>query len=117
MSKVIGGMGVIAVVLFSVGWAGANGATVISQFGCALLAADSGLRVDVFTVQDTQTQMVITPSGDTMLTCHFDIPAGFEPAKAIKNGGFLCFTLLGFATASNSVATPGGKAHLTCFVH
>ena len=130
MSKAIGGMGAIAVLLFSlfsVGWAGGNGATVIGQFGCMLLGADAGLvGVDfLVTAQDNQLAAVITPSGDTMLTCHFDIPAGFEPAKAIKNRGFPCLTFLdstslgltlGLTLDSNSVATPGGKAHLTCFV-
>ena len=126
MSKVIGGVGVIAVLLFSlfsVGWAGGNGATVIGQFGCMLLGVDSGLGVgvDLFTDQDTQLAAVITPSGDTMLACHFNIPEGMEPAKAIKNRGFLCVTFLDSTSLaptfdSNSVATPGGKALLTCFV-
>src|SRR5437867_1793076 len=118
MSQVIGVMGVIAILLFSVGSAGADGAAVIDRFGCQLPAVFSGLGVDLLIAQDTEhTHTVVTPSGTTMVTCHFDIPAGSEPAKAIKISGFLCQTFVGLTFDSNSVATPGGRAHLTCFIH
>lgn len=87
-------------------------ATVTKDFGCLLLAADSGLAIDLFTVD--KTHEVDAVSGNTTLTCHFDIPAGFGPPKAIKNSGFPCGTYAGLATNSMSVVSPGGKALLRC---
>lgn len=56
--------------------------------------------------------------GNTQLTCHFSIPLGFEPAKAMSAQGFNCGVLTkdGFAITSDSrfTATPGGRAHLSC---
>jgi len=92
----------------------ADGATVIDDVGCALMAADSGLPSDLFT---NESLSVATPSGNTTLTCHFDIPAGEEPAKALRNSGFDCGTGLGLTTNSRSVATPGGKALLRCQIN
>jgi hypothetical protein len=87
---------------------------VIEEFGCALTAGDSGLLVDLFT--DDTTHAVVTPSGNSLLQCHFDIPEGFEPDRTIKNNGFGCSTFLGVTNDSQSIATPGGKAHLRCEV-
>lgn len=90
------------------------GATIINEFGCLLLAADSGLDVTLFT--DETTHAVNTPSGNSLLKCHFDIPAGHEPKKAIVKEGFSCGTFLGSTTNSQSVCAPGGKCDLTCQV-
>ena len=92
----------------------ADGATVINDFECVLLAADSGLGSTLFT---NESHSVETLSGNTVLKCKFDIPAGFEPANAIVNEGFLCGTLLGLTTNSKSVASPGGNATLTCQIN
>lgn len=92
----------------------AEGATVIDEFGCALLGASSGLGINLFT---TVSHEVITPSGNTVLKCHFDIPDGYEPDKAINNKGFLCNTFLGVTTDSKSTVTPGGEAVLTCNIN
>jgi hypothetical protein len=90
------------------------GATVIDNFGCVLLGKDSGLKVNLFTSETTHA--VITPSGNSLLQCHFTIPAGAEPNKAIVNKGFFCGTFLGGTTNSESVVTPGGTATLRCEV-
>jgi len=89
-----------------------NGATVIQEFGCFLSSSDSGLPISLST--NAKTQSVITPSGNTKLTCHFDIPDSYRPNRAIKNEGFPCGTFLGTTTNSMSVVNPGGKAQLTC---
>jgi hypothetical protein len=90
------------------------GATVINEFGCVLQARDSGLKVTLFTNETTHA--VITPSGNSLLQCHFEIPVGFAPDKAIVHEGFLCGTFKGITTNSESVATPGGTATLRCEV-
>lgn len=92
-----------------------NGATVIDEFGCTLLSIDSGLDVTLYATG--KTHAVVTPSGNTMLTCAFDIPEGHEPKPAINNTGFLCSTYGGTTYNSKSTATPGGKAILTCLIN
>lgn len=91
-----------------------NGATVVREFGCFLASQDSGLPIDIFT--DEKTHSVSTPSGNSVLKCHFVVPEGFEPQSAINRAGFPCGTFLGLTFDSKSVVTPGGKAHLTCQV-
>ncbi len=62
----------------------------------------------------------ITSSGNTQLTCHFNIPQGFEPATAVKATGFSCVILLptgvAFTTDTRMVANPGGRATLKCLL-
>lgn len=95
--------------------ASAEGATVMNEFGCTLLSIDSGLAIDLFTTDPVHS--TVTPSGNTVLSCHFDIPDGFEPPRAIRNDGFLCGTFAGVTNNSMSVATPGGTATLTCQIN
>lgn len=90
----------------------ADGATVISDFTCGILAADSGLGV--FLSTDNKTHQVNAVSGNVTLTCHFDIPAGEEPAQTLRHSGFDCGTLAGSTTNSRSVTTKGGKVLLIC---
>ena len=69
------------------------GATSIDEFRCTLPRSVSGLRVDLST--DSQAYAVATPSGQTLLQCHFDIPDGFQPDRTFKNEGFRCKTFKG----------------------
>lgn len=92
----------------------ADGAVVIDEFGCYLPGSASGLSVSLFT---TDTHSVITPAGNTVLKCKFEIPDGFEPDKAINNADFLCNTFLGLTNNSKSTASPGGNALLTCQIN
>ena len=92
-------------------YANGGGATVIKDEECWLLAADSGLDVDL---TSTDLIMLTTPSGNTVLICHFDIPEGHEPDKAIKKTGWLGYTIGGFTANTQSVVTPGGKAVVRC---
>jgi len=91
-----------------------GGATVIKGFGCVIIPADSGLPIVLFS--NEAAHEVDTPSGNSILQCHFNIPKGFSPAKTLHHVGFLCSTFLGLTTKSKSVTTRGGKVLLTCQV-
>jgi hypothetical protein len=91
--------------------AAAQGATIINEFGCAVVPADWGGPI-ILETHDTHT--VLTPSGKSLLLCKFAIPPGLEPARAVVRGGFLCATYLGLTTRSHAVASPGGTITLTC---
>lgn len=93
--------------------ASVDGATVINDFGCVIVPADWGGPIPLFT---TDTHAVITPSGNSLLSCKFDIPPGLEPDKAFVSDGFTCGTFLGLADNSHAVASPGGNVTLTCQV-
>jgi hypothetical protein len=54
---------------------------------------------------------VITPSGNTKLTCHFEGPL---IAQTTVGKGFLCSTPLGETTESHYVYTKSGNVTLTC---
>ena len=108
--------GILAVALLVggsvVAYANDGGATIAKDVGCFLPGSISGLSTDL---TSTDTICVETPSGNVVLICHFDIPEGYEPAKAIKNTGFSCCTCGGgFTTDTKCVVTPGGKAMLRC---
>lgn len=90
----------------------ALGAATIDQFRCLLPASASGLRFNLVT--NGKTHHVATPSGGATLQCHFEIPAGLEPEQTVRIQGFRCQTFRGTTYDSQSVATPGGQAHLRC---
>jgi len=92
----------------------AQGATVIMDFGCLIVPADWGGPGILFSLKS---QAVETPSGNSKLTCQFDIPAGLEPATAQLFSGFVCGTTFGLTTESSSTVTPGGKVRLTCLIN
>ena len=93
----------------------AEGATVIRQFFCGITPEASGLPIFLLTVEKTHS--VVTPSGNTLLSCRFDIPPEFRPDQTMRHRNFLCNTFLGLTTTSMSVTTQGGKVHLTCLIH
>lgn len=90
-----------------------GGATVITEFGCVIIPPDWGGPIVLVT---TDTHSVVTPSGNSKLTCKFDIPDGLEPAKAEKYNDFWCSTFAGLTTDSQSVVSPGGNITLQCMV-
>lgn len=90
-----------------------QGATVIKDFSCIIIPAD---WYGSSTLVTTDTHSVVTKSGNTAMYCKFDIPAGMEPAKAVKITGFNCGTYLGMTQDSMSVSTPGGKVMLRCLI-
>jgi hypothetical protein len=85
-----------------------EGATVIHEGGCALGEPEVP---NLFT---NDSHAVITPSGNTMLICHFEGP---PIAETTVGEGFLCGTYLGATTESRYVYTKGGNATLTCRIN
>ncbi len=83
----------------------------VEKVGCFLSSSASGVGM---TLRTNDAQRVVTPSGMALIECHFDIPAGYEPDRVVKNAGFLCKTYLGNTYDSSAVATPGGQVHLRC---
>jgi hypothetical protein len=87
---------------------GGKGANVIKEFVCF-----EGGNPGAPALSTTQTHAVITPSGNTKLTCHFEGP----PVKRTVNlKDVPCGTFLGPATNSHFVYTKSGHATLTCQV-
>ncbi len=118
-SKIIGIFGAASVAAFALTPVPAaamseNSALVQKGVGCG--AFFPGLVNAILTTNETID--VSNKGGNTQLTCHFDIPLGFEPDKAVKASGFSCGVLTtdGFAITTDSrfSATPGGRAHLSC---
>ena len=94
-----------------------NAASVSHDGDCFISGAASGLSVTLGPADQTGYHKVITSKGIAVLTCHFAIPAGFEPDKALRNSGFGCNVGgAGPVTDSKSRATPGGTAMLQCQV-
>ena len=95
----------------------AGGATITKDFGCSgfVPTASGGIGTTLFTTEAASS--VVSGSGSTTLTCHFDIPAGAEPAKTTRASGFVCYTYLLEATYDSRMqASPGGNATLSCRV-
>ena len=92
-----------------------NAATVTKDAGCRGFVPDANGNAasGLFTLES---HSVVTSSGNTKLVCHFDIPEGKEPAEVTRAEGFGCGTFLGFTNDSKMVATPGGRATLTCSI-
>ena len=92
-----------------------NGATVIDDFGCGLLAADSGLPVDLFT---SDSHSVTNSPGNSTLKCYFQFdPVLCPDERAIVTKDFFCGTFLGIADKSRTTTDcENGIAVLTCMV-
>lgn len=92
-----------------------DGAEVLKNILCTATANTSGLGVPLST---TTAIDVATNSGNTTITCHFDIPAGFEPAKAFIHKGFSCAVIskegVVHTTDTQIVSSPGGTAVMRC---
>ncbi len=88
-----------------------GGAAVAKFDGGFVPGSFSGLGISL---SGGQCINVVTPSGQALGRCHFEIPAGFAPARAIIVTGFACFGPNGQTGDSRFVATPGGQATLSC---
>jgi hypothetical protein len=85
-----------------------NGATVVNGLFCfVFLPPVSGTTTDSHTV--------VTPSGNTVVVCHFDIPNPTGKALVFKDFG--CATLIGGTTDSQFVLSAGGQGTLTCHIN
>lgn len=92
----------------------ADGATISKDFGCGgfVPTPSGGIGAALVTFE---TASVVSGSGSTTLTCHFDIPAGLEPAKTTRAAGFPCYTYLFELTHDTRMqANSGGNATLSC---
>lgn len=79
-----------------------GGATVATELGCVITSADWSGSFALFT---TDSHSVITPSGNSKLTCHFVIPDGEAPDRAMRFQGFDCGTPGGLTTNTWSVSS------------
>jgi len=103
----------IALVVFWASSAFAAQATVIKDFGCQIIPADSGLPVMLSTTDKTST--VESASGNTNFTCRFTFDTKVYPvAKILKHEGFACATQFGVTNNTSAVTTPGGQVTLKC---
>lgn len=89
------------------------GATVQGGWKCRLRATDSGLGV---TLNTTQSHAVDTPSGNSVIVCHFEGPVE-DLKQAMHSSGFLCSTFSGESNNSKVVITPSGQVLFICRVH
>lgn len=94
-----------------------NAANITKDFGCGGFVPTATGGFASFLITFGGTTSVVNSAGVTSLICNFDIPAGQEPATATRASGFGCSTFLGFTTDSTMVASPGGKATLTCRIN
>jgi hypothetical protein len=91
-----------------------NAATVIQDGGCFLFGPDVAPGFPSLIATDDHA--VITSSGNTMLVCKFEAPAG-TVTRATRNEGFPCGTYLGLTFDSKVVASPSGNVTLTCKIN
>lgn len=99
--------------IFGASSAMAGEATVIKDFGCQIIPADSGLPILLSTTEKTQT--VESASGNVNFTCHFTFdPKTYPVEKTMKHEGFTCGTQFGSTNNTSAVTTPGGQVTLKC---
>jgi len=119
-SKVIAFAAVLAAALLLVGpnaqVAKGDGATVVDDFGCVIIPADSGLPVLLVT---DDSHAVQTPQGNINFTCDFTFdPALCPDSKAIRNKGFLCGAYFDLTTDTKAITDcTEGTVHLSCQVN
>lgn len=102
----------MALLVFSTSSAMAE-ATVVKEFGCQIIPADSGLPITLMT--NDKTQAVESASGNVNFTCRFTFdPKVYPIAKTLKHEGFTCGTQFGVTNDTNAVTTPGGQVTLKC---
>lgn len=105
----------------------------LAAFGASAVNADSANSAEIATDQFCQcatcgnalgtsplqtfdARAVKTSSGNVTLQCHFDVPQGFAPSKALRPVSTGCGTPFGSANKIDIVISPGGQAKLTCQV-
>jgi len=105
----------ILLVLFCMPAVADNGATVIDEFGCAIIPADSGLPVVLFT---NDSHFVVNNAGNVNMWCDFVFDTALCPSdKAMRFKNFPCGTLAGSATKTMAVTDcEYGVVHLSCQV-
>lgn len=111
-SIITSSMAMVVILVIGMTTAYADGATVAKKFGCGITPAHSGLSSHLFT---TESHEVDTPSGNTSLICHFDVPEALqgEVTKAMQQSGFPCDTFAG-STYDTKAVTNKNRVLLVC---
>ena len=92
-------------------------ATINKDFGCTGFVPTSDGNIGPFIFSDSESIAVATNGETQKLICRFDIPEGIEPDTVTHAEGFPCGTTFGQTYDTRMVATPGGRAVLTCEVN
>ena len=95
----------------------AEPAVVVDEFGCGgFVPGDTptGFPALAF-LFTTESRALLTKSGVSILTCHFDHAVVLPHATGSQ--GFLCGTVFGLTNDTKMLATPGGKATLVCKIN
>jgi hypothetical protein len=112
---------VAAVSMFAIGStatdaASENAADIASGETCFCVTCGTVLGIGPLVTFDARA--VQTSSGNVTFQCHFDIPEGFAPVRALRPESAIgCLTPFGVANKVDIVIAPGGKAKLTCQVN
>lgn len=86
-----------------------DGAVVINDFGCGMIDGDGH-----FTFTD-MSHAVLTPSGNSSLTCRAQVAN--STGKAVNYTNLLCGTPAGVTSDGRETVSASGQATLTCSVH
>jgi hypothetical protein len=88
-----------------------GGAVIIKDIACWWSSP-----IGFLTTMDSHT--VVTPSGNVVLVCHFDIPEELVPDEVVKVKGLSCGIYTGnggvFTDDTFALANQGGNAMLRC---
>jgi hypothetical protein len=106
---------VLVMLLFGVIALSPNGA--VAQEEGAVIAKDFGCSVylpPAPTDRSIESHSVITPSGNTTFTCHFEGPS---IAETYVTEGFVCNTFAGSTNDMHFVYTKSGRGTLTCHIN
>lgn len=95
--------------------ASANAAIVVNDIGCSMLDGNGN------PVLVTESHVVSTSSGNSMITCKGDVAPSTSAKRAVhydySTTPTLCSTTFGMTDDWHLVVTPSGKATLVCHVH
>ncbi|MDX1486094.1 MAG: hypothetical protein R3229_16605 [Alphaproteobacteria bacterium] len=93
-----------------------NAAEIATDEYCQCTTCGNALGAG-FPLQTYDARAVKTSSGRVTFQCHFDIPEGYQPAKAMRPQSPGCGTPFGLSNKTHIVLTPGGTGKLTCQVN
>lgn len=91
----------------------AEGATVTKDGVCYAFVPDgSGGLTSIVAIGEALTRT--NNSGNTTMTCHFDLDDSQSPPKAARARGFPCETPVGLTHDTRINASSGGRMVMTC---
>jgi hypothetical protein len=93
----------------------AEGGIVLNGDDCAGFVPTATGQFDPTTIMHTTDSHQVQNGGWVTVTCHFDIPDEWLPAKGVQANNVPCMIPgFGAATSSRMAASPGGRAVGTC---